>query len=376
MIAPGAWLGVLGGGQLGMLFTRAAQRMGYVVMAVDPDPSCPAAPVADRFVNLPLDAPEALALLHKTCAAVTVETENAPAASLTALAAHCQVSPAGAAVAVAQDRIREKRFIVAQGLATAPFAVIERQDDLERAARAGLLPGLLKRSRFGYDGKGQALVHTPDQLLAAWADFDGLPCVLEHKVELRLELSVLLACGAGGETALWPVAENRHVRGVLDLSIVPARIDARLAQRARDAALRLAAALDYRGVLCVEFFVAAGGALLINEIAPRPHNSGHYTLDACSCSQFEQQVRALAGLPLGDTAMRGGAVMQNLLGDLWADGAPDWRAAMGPSTYLHLYGKAQARPGRKMGHYTCIADNVEEALQRAQLVKGSLMHSD
>jgi len=371
MIAPGAWLGVLGGGQLGMLFTRAAQRMGYRVMAVDPDPHCPAAPVADRFVPLPLDAPEALAALRDTCAAVTVETENAPAAALMALATHCQVSPAGAAVAVAQDRIREKRFIAAQGLATAPFAVIEQAGDL--AACAALLPGLLKRSRYGYDGKGQALVRTPDELAAAYAAFGGAPCVLEHKVDLRLELSVLLARDTAGATALWPVVENRHVNGILDMSIAPARIDAGLARRACDAALRLAAVLEYHGVLCVEFFVDAAGGLLVNEIAPRPHNSGHFTLDACRCSQFEQQVRVLAGLPLGDTAMHKAAVMQNLLGDLWAHGDPDWRAATGPSTCLHLYGKAQARPGRKMGHYTCVADSVDEALRQAQSVKAGLI---
>jgi len=374
MIAPGNWLGVLGGGQLGMLFTRAAQGMGYRVMAVDPDPHCPAAPLADRFVNLPLDAPGALAALRDTCAAVTVETENAPAATLTALAAHCQVSPAGAAVAVAQDRIREKRFIAALGLAIVPFTAIEQAGDLV-AARAELLPGVLKRSRYGYDGKGQALVHTPDELVAAYAGFGGVPCVLERKVALRLELSVLLARDAAGRTALWPVVENQHVNGILDMSIAPARIDAGLARRACDSALRIAAALEYRGVLCVEFFVDAAGDLLVNEIAPRPHNSGHFTLDACRCSQFEQQVRSLAGLPLGNPAMHKAAVMQNLLGNLWVHGEPDWRAATDPSTCLHLYGKAQARPGRKMGHYTCVAGSVEEALQRARSVKAGLMRT-
>ena len=372
MIAPGAWLGVLGGGQLGMLFARAAQRLGYRVMAVDPDSHCPAAAVADRFVNLPLDAPEALAVLRDTCAAVTVETENAPADFLIALSAHCQVSPNGTAIAVAQDRIREKRFIAAQGLPTVPFTVIKQESDLQGAAREGLLPGILKRSRFGYDGKGQVTVHTPDDLAAAWQAMGYVPCVLERKSELRMELSVLLARGADGATALWPVVENRHINGILDLSIAPARIDAALAQRAREAALRIATALEYRGVLCVEFFLDATGTLLVNEIAPRPHNSGHFTLEACRSSQFDQQARVVAGLPLGDPTMHKAAVMQNLLGDLWADGEPDWRAVAAPHTSLYLYGKSQARPGRKMGHFTCLADSVEEALQRAQAAKIAL----
>jgi len=366
MIAPDAWLGVLGGGQLGRMFAMAAHRLGYRVMVLDPDPLSTAGAVADGHLCAALDDATALDEVARICAAVTVETENAPTAALERLARDVVVSPAAHCVAIAQDRIREKRFISEIGLSPAPYAVVTCAADLHGTNIGALLPGVLKLSRFGYDGKGQARVATPDQACAAFDSMGSAPCVLERRINLRMELSVVLARAGDGRTALWPVAENHHKDGILDLSIVPARIPAALAAQANEAALTIAEALAYQGVLCVEFFVDEAGVLLVNEFAPRPHNSGHGTLDASRTSQFEQQVRTLAGLPLGDTTMCSPVVMQNLLGDLWDGGMPHWRALLADSTAtLHLYGKGEPRRGRKMGHYTCVAPTVDEALYAA-----------
>ena len=373
MIAPGAWLGVLGGGQLGRMFAMAAHRLGYRVMVLDPDPLSTAGSVAERHVCAALDDPTALAEMARICAAVTVETENAPTAALERLARDVVVSPAAHCVAIAQDRIREKRFISELGLSLAPYAVVTSAADLDGINIAALLPGVLKLSRFGYDGKGQARIATPEQARAAFESMGGAPCVLERRINLRLELSVVLARGGDGRTSLWPAAENRHKDGILDLSIVPARIPGALAAQANEATLTIAEALAYQGVLCVEFFVDEAGTLLVNEFAPRPHNSGHGTLDASRTSQFEQQVRTLAGLPLGDTTMCTPVVMQNLLGDLWEGGKPHWQALLAePRATLHLYGKAEVRRGRKMGHYTCVAPTVDEALDAALRLRGLL----
>lgn len=366
MIAPGAWLGVLGGGQLGRMFAMAAHRLGYRVMVLDPDPQSPAGAVADRHVCAALDDATALNEMAQICAAVTIETENAPTVALERLARDVVVSPAANCVAIAQDRIREKRFISALGLSPAPYAVVTSVTDLDGAQVAELFPGVLKLSRFGYDGKGQARITTLEEARAAFDSMGGAPCVLERRINLRMELSVVLARDSNGRTALWPVVENRHKDGILDQSIVPARIPGTLAAQAKEAALIIAEALAYQGVLCVEFFVDQDGALLVNEFAPRPHNSGHGTLDASRTSQFEQQVRILARLPLGDTTMHSPVVMQNLLGDLWERGVPNWQPLLADSTAtLHLYGKAEPRPGRKMGHYTCVARSVDEALDAA-----------
>lgn len=373
MIAPGAWLEVLGGGQLGRMFAMAAHRLGYRVMVLDPDPLSTAGAVADRHVCAALDDPIALAEMARICAAVTVEAENAPTSALEHLAREVVVSPAAHCVAIAQDRTREKRFISEFGLSPAPYAEVSSAADLDATDIAALLPGVLKLSRFGYDGKGQAHVTTTEQTRAAFERMGSLPCVLERRVNLRMELSVILARSHDGRTALWPVAENRHKNGILDLSIVPARIPAPLAAQACEAALTIAEALSYQGVLCVEFFVDEAGMLLVNEFAPRPHNSGHGTLDASRTSQFEQQVRTLAGLPLGDTTMCTPVVMQNLLGNLWNDGTPNWQALLADSSItLHLYGKAEPRRGRKMGHFTCLAPTVDEALDTALRVRGLL----
>jgi len=364
MIAPDAWLGVLGGGQLGRMFAMAAHRLGYRVMVLDPDSLSTAGAVADRHLCAALDDAAALDEMARICAAVTVETENAPTTALERLAHDVVVRPAAHCVAIAQDRIREKRFISELGFSLAPYAVVNSFADLDGANIAALLPGVLKLSRFGYDGKGQICVATQEQARVAFEAMGSEPCVLERRINLSMELSVILARGSDGSTALWPVAENRHQAGILDLSIVPARIPEALAAQASEAALTIAAALSYVGVLCIEFFVDDNGMLLINEFAPRPHNSGHGTLEASCTSQFEQQVRTLAGLPLGDTSLRTPVVMQNLLGDLWDSGMPRWQVLLADSSAtLHLYGKDQPRHGRKMGHFSCIAPSVEQALE-------------
>jgi 5-(carboxyamino)imidazole ribonucleotide synthase len=364
MILPGATLGVLGGGQLGRMFTHAAQRMGYRVVVLDPDPDSPAGRSADVHLEADYTDRRALDELARPCAAVTVEFENVPAESLDYLARTRPVRPGAAAIAVAQDRIREKDFLVEHGLAVAPFAVVQGRDDLSAAlARLGG-SAVLKRARLGYDGKGQARVRSVAEARAAFERFGREPCIVEKFLVLQTEISVVLARGADGATAVYPVIENRHRRGILDTSLIPARVPAAMARAAVGAAVRIAEAFDYVGVLAVEFFIA-GGKLLVNEIAPRPHNSGHVTLDACVTSQFEQQVRALCGLPLGDPAVLRPAAMANLLGDLWGGGAPRWAAILrDPRAKLHLYGKRSVRPGRKMGHFTCLGDTLDEARGR------------
>jgi len=370
-IAPGAWLGLLGGGQLGRMFTMAAQSMGYKVLVLDPAEDGPAGSVADAQITADYVDPTALDALASRCTAVTTEFENVPAEALRTLSERCVVSPAAASVAVAQDRIAEKRFLASVGLAVAPHKPIYKSADLDDTA--ALLPGILKRSRLGYDGKGQVRVATVVEAQAAFDQLRQQPCVLEKLVPLQLELSVVVARGFDDEVVTWPVAENRHADGILDVSIVPARVSAALAEQARQAAVSVATALDYRGVLCVELFASQDGQLLANEIAPRPHNSGHYTIDASITSQFEQQLRVLCGLPLGATALHSPAVMVNLLGELWAHGEPHWESVLRhPRAKLHLYGKSQARPGRKMGHYTVLGDSAGEALQLALEIRAKL----
>jgi 5-(carboxyamino)imidazole ribonucleotide synthase len=378
-IAPGAWLGLLGGGQLGRMFCMAAQSLGYKVAVLDPGDHSPAGSVADRHIRADYLDPDGLAQLAALVAAATTEFENVPAAALSFLARTARVAPTALSVEIAQDRIREKEFLVRCGLAVAPFAVLRSGDDA-RAADAALLPGIVKSARLGYDGKGQQRAATRDEAAAAFAAMGGSACVLEQRIALEREISVVVARNERGETATWPVAENHHRDGILDVSIVPARITPERSAAALATATAVAAALDYRGVLCVEMFVTADGALLVNEIAPRPHNSGHYTIDACVTSQFEQQARVLAGLPLGDTRAHLPAVMVNLLGDIWfADKAadvprePDWtRVLRHPQAKLHLYGKAVARRGRKMGHVTCLAATLDEALATARAIKRDL----
>ncbi len=373
-VAPGAWLGLLGGGQLGRMFCMAAQSLGYKVCVLDPGADSPAGAVADDHLRAGYLDESALAELARRCAATTTEFENVPAAALAFLAQHSRVSPAADSVAVAQDRIAEKRFLASAGVDVAPHAAIENDADFDKLD-AALLPGILKSARLGYDGKGQVRVSTVSEARAAWDALKRVPCVLEQRLPLDVEISVVVARTRDGRMAVFPAAENAHRDGILAVSVVPARIDAALAQRAQQAARAIAERLQYVGVLCVEFFVV-GDRLLANEIAPRPHNSGHYTIDACVTSQFEQQARVLAAQPLGDPQLMMPAVMLNLLGDLWyADATgdrqrePDWPAVLAvPGAKLHMYGKRDARRARKMGHVTCVASTLDEALQRAARV--------
>ena len=376
-LPPGTWLGLLGGGQLGRMFCFAAQSLGYKVCVLDPGADSPAGSVADRHLRADYLDAQALDELARTCRAATTEFENVPAQALERLARDRVVAPRAAAVAIAQDRIAEKAFVQRAGIEVAPYRAVLAEADL-READASLFPAILKAARLGYDGKGQARVADREAALEAFRAMGGVPCVLAQRLPLALEVSVLAARGFDGEARAWPIAENEHRGGILALSTVPARVDATLASRATDAALSIAAALDYVGVLCVEFFVLEDGRLVVNELAPRPHNSGHWTLDACLTSQFEQQARVLAGLPLGGVRQHSPAVMVNLLGDIWFRDAtrasePDWASVLGrPQAKLHLYGKAEARPGRKMGHVTVVGETADEAIATAAAIERDL----
>lgn len=371
MILPGAWLGVLGGGQLGRFFTLAARRMGYAVCVYDPDAHSPAGAVADRHICAPFDDVGQLREFARAVAAVTIEFENVPAATLATLAQETPVRPAPAAVANAQDRSAEKAFFKAQGLPVGPYCDLRTTTDFTRAK--GLrFPAILKTARLGYDGKGQATVDRYADLPAAFERLGRVPCVLEERLALAAEVSLVLARGADGAIAAFPLAENRHRHGILDVSIAPARVDHVVQTQAVKFATAIARALDYVGVLGVEFFVLDDARVVLNEMAPRPHNSGHYTLDACVTDQFEQQVRTLCGLPLGDARLLAPAAMVNLLGDFWRDGRLPVEAIVAPRVKLHLYGKREPRPGRKMGHFTVLADSADAALAEALAIQKRL----
>ncbi|WP_315285762.1 5-(carboxyamino)imidazole ribonucleotide synthase [Neisseria bacilliformis] len=373
-ILPPAMLGILGGGQLGRMFALAAKTMGYRVTVLDPDPAAPAAAFADRHLCAPFDDAAALAELAE-CAAVTTEFENVNADAMRLLAQHTVVSPSGDCVAVAQNRILEKERIRAAGLQTAPYQAVRVADDLGDESVA-LLPGILKTATLGYDGKGQIRVNTVDEAKAAFAELGGVACVLEKTVDLRGEISVVVCRLNADNVQTYDPAENIHENGILAYSIVPARLNADICAQARQMAVRLAHELDYVGVLAVEMFVVGDAhELVVNEIAPRPHNSGHHTIDACAASQFQQQVRLMCGLPPADTKLFGACCMANILGDAWgADGSePNWRPLQSdPRAHLHLYGKKAARKGRKMGHFTVLADDAATALDKAQKLHGLL----
>ena len=368
-ILPPATLGMLGGGQLGRFFVAAAHELGYRVWVLDPDKNSPAAQIAERHFCVAYDDYAALDEFAAGCAAITTEFENVPAATLDYLAKFVPVRPHAAAVAICQHRVSEKSFLRDNGFPHGPFIEVNSDADL-KAAPASLFPAILKVARFGYDGKGQATVNNVEEALLAFAQFKGEQCVLEQRLPLDYEVSVVLARDEQGKVACFPTGENQHTRGILDVSIVPARTSGCMKSDAEDVAARIAEKLGYIGTMGVEFFVSRG-QLLVNEMAPRPHNSGHYTIDACVTNQFEQQVRALCGLLLGEPRAHSASVMVNLLGDLWYDGdtyrEPDWSALYAiPNLKLHLYGKHHARPGRKMGHFTVIGDNPE-AVQKTAL---------
>ena len=378
LLPPGATLGVLGGGQLGRMFAHAAQAMGYFTAVLDADADSPAGRISHHHIRTAYDDPDGLAQLASLCDAVTTEFENVPAVALAALAGQCPVAPAARAVAVAQDRAQEKAHFVACGVPCAPHAVIETAEQLA-AVPTSLLPGILKTARLGYDGKGQVRVQTAAELAAAWVQLGRVPCVLEQMLPLAFECSVIVARGHDGATVHLPVQRNLHRDGILAVTEVhEGNVPPALASQAVEAAISIANGLQYVGVLCVEFFVLQDGRLVVNEIAPRPHNSGHYSQNACDVSQFELQVRTMAGLPLVQPRLHSAAVMLNLLGDLWftqGDTAqtPPWEAVLQlPGAHLHLYGKSAAKHGRKMGHLNITAATPEAArataLQAAALL--------
>lgn len=369
---PSTWLGVMGGGQLGRMFAHAAQSMGYQVAVLEPSAACPAGQVADRTIEGNYDDVAALAELRALCAAVTTEFENVPADSLQLLAEGSFVAPGASCVSIAQDRIAEKRFFVecapTSKVMPAPHKTIASHADID-AIGDDLLPGILKTVRMGYDGKGQVRVRTRDDVRAAFDDMDGVTCMLEKMLPLAYEVSVLTARGHDGASVVYPIAENVHRDGILFTTTVPGpNVSPACARQAQDAARAIVDQLGYVGVLCIEFFVLADGTLVVNEMAPRPHNSGHYTIDACITSQFAQQVRAMARLPLGDVRQHSPSVMLNILGDVWFDGdtdntrEPAWDRVLAlPGANLHLYGKDDPRRARKMGHVTFVAPTLGEA---------------
>jgi 5-(carboxyamino)imidazole ribonucleotide synthase len=368
VILPGSTIGVLGGGQLGRMFAMAARRLGYRVHTLAPDHDTPTGQIADVEINASYDDLDAVRAFAKGVDVVTFEFENVSADAAAAAEAHAIVRPNGRALAIAQHRLREKTFLAGHGLPVTPFAAIRTDADLAGAVAAVGCPAVLKTSSFGYDGKGQVPVATPDGLAAAWASLGRQEAVLEAFLDLDCEISVIGARGVSGEWSHFGAIENAHVHHILDVSVAPAAVPAAMAALAVDATQRIMEALEYIGILCVEFFVTRDGRLLVNELAPRPHNSGHLTFDACRTSQFEQQVRAICGLPLGTPDMFQPAAMANLLGDLWSQGEPNWAAALAlPDVKLHLYGKATARPGRKMGHLTALALTGADA--RAQVIR-------
>ncbi|MEV4783337.1 5-(carboxyamino)imidazole ribonucleotide synthase [Burkholderia sp. LMU1-1-1.1] len=373
---PAAWLGVMGGGQLGRMFAQAAQSMGYQVAVLEPADECPAGQVAQRLVNAGYSDAAGLDALAAQCLAVTTEFENVPADSLSRLAERVFVAPNAHGVSVAQDRIAEKKFFVdcapRSGVLPAPHKVIATQQDIDDIAD-DLLPGILKTVRMGYDGKGQVRVKSREDVRAAFESMDKVTCLLEKMLPLAYEVSVLTARGADGVSVVYPIAENVHRDGILFTTTVPGpNVSDASAKIAQQAAQAIVAELGYVGVLCIEFFVLTDGSLVVNEMAPRPHNSGHYTMDACVTSQFAQQVRAMARLPLGDVRQHSPAVMLNILGDVWFEGdsgggaetarEPAWDRILAlPGACLHLYGKDDPRRARKMGHLTIVAPTLDEA---------------
>lgn len=383
-LLPGSTIGVLGGGQLGRMLTIAAHRMGYRVVSWIGAPDSGPAGTSDLVIEEPFDSSEGLAMFLREADVATVEFENIPQDLLTKISASIPLMPGVKAVVTCQHREREKRFLSENGFPCAIFHFIESVNDLRTALAT--LPergGILKTAEFGYDGKGQLTVAKSSDAQVVWAQFDASRAVLEEKIELAAELSVLVVRDQAGNTATYDTAENIHRDHILDVTIVPARVDSDLIAEAEKIAIGIASALDYVGILAVEFFVSSDGRLLVNEMAPRPHNSGHHTIDACETSQFEQQLRTICGLPIGSTRLHSPTVMLNLLGDIWAenDVSPDWAGVLAlPGASLHLYGKHEARPARKMGHITFTAPEISEALANQttarQILKLPLLKSD
>jgi 5-(carboxyamino)imidazole ribonucleotide synthase len=374
IVGPGAVLGVLGSGQLGRMFTIAARRMGYRVHTFSPDQDTPTGQVADVEVTASYEDLDALRAFASKVSVVTFEFENVPMAAVDAIEGLAPIRPAGRALYTAQQRAREKAFLVGQGLPVVPFARAVTLEELTAAVAQVGAPAVVKTTAFGYDGKGQHKVGRSSDLAHVWASVGEQEVVVERLVSLQAELSVIAARGLDGATVDYAPFENRHHNHILDVTTTPAAVPAAIAAQARDITRRILEALGYVGVLCVEFFLTTDGDLFVNELAPRPHNSGHLTIDAAVTCQFEQQVRAVCGLPLGSTELLRPAAMANILGDLWAGGEPDWAAACAvPGVRLHLYGKTAARPGRKMGHLTATGKTVDEAMDRVIAARDALL---
>ncbi len=363
-ILPGATVGVLGSGQLGRMFAIAARRMGYRVHTLSQDSDTPTGQVADVEIAASYDDLDALRRFASNVSVVTFEFENIPVSSIEAIAGMVPVRPAGSVLNIAQQRIREKNFLQSAGLPVAEFRVVSSLQELQNGLREVGCPAVLKTASFGYDGKGQVTVKSPQAAGETWSAIGRTQAVLEAFVDFDCEVSVVAARGADGSFAHYGLLENRHRNHILDVTIAPARVSRRIAADAVEMARSLMEKLGVVGVMCVEFFLTREGRLLVNELAPRPHNSGHFTVDACVTSQFEQQLRAVCGLPLGSTEQLRPAAMANLLGDLWNGGEPDWISVCAqPNVKLHLYGKVEARPGRKMGHLTALAADVDAAVE-------------
>jgi 5-(carboxyamino)imidazole ribonucleotide synthase len=373
VITPGSSIGVLGGGQLGRMFAIAARRMGYRVHTLCPDVDTPTAQVSDVEINAPYEDLDAVRAFASNVSVVTFEFENVPAATAAAAAECAPVRPAGSVLHVAQQRLREKGFLASAGLPVAPFAAVRSADDLREAVTRIGCPAVLKTAAFGYDGKGQSKIASPEEAEPAFDAIGRQEAILEAFVDFEREVSVVAARGLDGSFVHYGVVENSHWNHILDVSVAPARVAREVASEAVEIARAVLERLDVVGVLCVEYFLTRAGRLLVNELAPRPHNSGHLTFDACVTSQFEQQLRAVCGLPLGSTELLRPAAMANLLGDLWENCEPDWAAACAfPDVKLHLYGKLEPRPGRKMGHLTTTAATPEEAAARVLAARRAL----
>jgi len=365
-ILPGATLGVLGGGQLGRMFCLAARTMGYRTVVLDPDPMCGAGMIADMHIKADYTDESALREMAEQCDAITLEFENIPSQSVRYINEKTTVYPVAESLEIAQNRDLEKQFAQKAGLQPVPYFAVQQESDLLKAAEEIGFPAILKSNTLGYDGKGQYVVSNTDELIKAYTDAGKVNCVLEKQVAIRCEVSAIVARNEGAEMASFPVSENQHRNGILHMSIVPARVSDEIAQLAIENASLLADAMSYIGLLAVEFFVSEDDVLYFNEMAPRPHNSGHYTKDACVTSQFEQQVRMMCGLTPGDTRLMTPVVMVNMLGELWL---PDWNVIFAQNNIkLHLYGKTEARPGRKMGHFNVLAESVESAIDTAEAV--------
>lgn len=372
LIEPGGTIGILGSGQLGRMLALEARAMGYRVHIFSPDANTPAGQVADVEVSARYEDTDTLTAFAKGVDVVTLEFENIPAATLEAAEAFAPVRPGVKALHVAQNRLREKTFLFEQGFPVVPFKRVISQADLDDAIRQLGTPAVLKTAGFGYDGKGQATINTPADAPHALAQLRGQEAVLEAFIPFEREVSVVAARGLDGSFVHYGLIENRHERHILDVSVAPPELPAGLVHDAVTIARGVLEALGVIGVMCIEFFVQ-DGRLIINEIAPRAHNSGHLTIDACVTSQFAQQLRAVCGLPLGSTDYLRPAAMTNLLGDLWQDSTPNWSAALAvPGVKLHLYGKTQARPGRKMGHLTALGDTAQDAIISAKEARARL----